>query len=139
MAIKAIDLHTTKTVVHPDDKDNPTKWIIGAVDSRVYGQLSDRSLVVAVDPQRPDEEAGVKLAKNQLAFEVAQFGLKGWENFPGENGEPLPYATQSETVGSRVYKVAKGDLVARIPGKVLRWLHQQIVDMNKLDDEEGND
>ena len=136
MAITAINISDTKTISHPDDKVNPTIWTIGAVDSRIYGKLNDASLVVGVDPSNPDTDADVKLARNGLAFEVVQFGLKGFENFKDQKGD-VAYATEDKVIGAKKYQVAKGDLLARVPGHVLQWLSAQIMDLNKLDDTEG--
>ena len=136
MAIKALNLHDLKTISHPTDKKNPTKFTIGAIDSRVYGQLSDRSLVVAVDGNNPDADADVKMARNQLAFEVVQFGLKGFENFCDDKGE-IKFTTERKTVGSRAYDVANSDILSVIPGTYLSWLAEQIMSMNSLEITEG--
>ena len=131
MAIKALDLHTTKRVSFPGDKDNPTIWIIGAVDSRVYGHLSDASLVVAVDPSNPDGDADVKLANHALAFSVVQCGLKGYENFKDDKGD-VAWKTERKTVGSKSYEVVHTDILSLVPGKVLSWLSKQIMAINSL-------
>jgi hypothetical protein len=136
MAIKALNLHMTKEISHPDDSDDPTIWIIGAVDSRTFGHLSDKSLVVGVDANNPDGDADVKLARNNLAFEVVQAGLKGWKNFLDEKGD-VPFKTERKTIGSRVYEVVSGDTLSRIPGNVLRWLADEIMTMNSLGADEG--
>lgn len=138
MAIKALNLHDLKDVVHPNDTDgDPTIWTIGAVDSRVFGQLTDRSLTVAVNPDNPDADADVKLAQNQLAFEVVQFGLRGFKNFGDTKGD-VKYETERKTVGSRAYEVCKSDILRSIPGHVLQWLSKEIRALNALGVEEGN-
>jgi hypothetical protein len=137
MAIHAIDLHTTKTISHPDDQTDPTMFTIQALDSRVLGDLADSSLVVAVNANGEDEDADVKMASNRLAFETVQFGLKDIKNFKDKDGDVL-FSTENKTVGSKSYKVAKANLVASIPSNVVQWLSDEIKKLNILDTDEGN-
>lgn len=136
MAIKALDLHSVKDITFPADTTDPTYWNIGAIDSRTFGSLSDRSLVVGVDPNNPEADADVKLAKNQLNFEIVQFGLKAFRNFSDANGD-VSFKTERKVLGSTAYDVCAAEVVRRIPGKVLEWLATEIMAMNSLGLEEG--
>lgn len=137
MAIRAINLTAIKHVSHPDDKDEPTIFNIGALDSRISGMLADDSLVVGVNQNGEDEDADVKMARNQLAFKTVQFGLRDFTGFIDDDGE-VTYATEKKSVGGKAYDVAKQDIVARIPSDVLTWLSDEISQLNNLGEQEGN-
>lgn len=131
MAIRALNLHTTKKISHPNDTESPTVWEIGAIDTRTLAKLNDAALVVGMDPNQPDADADIKLANKTLAFETVQFGLRGWENFINDNGD-IQYATESRVIGAKKYEVAKGDLISFIPEDVVQWLADEIKKINNV-------
>ena len=131
MAIRALNLHTTKKISHPDDKDEPTIFEIGAIDTRTLSKLNDAALVVGMDPNQPDAEADVKLANKTLAFETVQFGLRGWENLRDDKGD-IKFETESRVIGAKKYEIAKGDLVSLIPEDVVQWLSDEIKKLNNV-------
>lgn len=136
MAIRAIALHTSKSLSHPDDKDDPTIWEIGAVDSRVLGMLQDKAARIEVDPTQLDAETGVSMSQNEVAFMVAQFGLKGWVNFKDEKGD-VQFQTEQKVLGNRKYDVVKSDLLASIPFDVIQWLSTQVEKLNTMKPDEA--
>lgn len=140
MAIRAVNLHQTKSVSHPDDKEDPTVFEIGAVDSRVMGHLRDKSTKVSFTQSdaetNPDAEAGVQVNNHELNFRTVQFGLKGFVNFKDDNGD-IALKTESVTVGSRRYDVMHGDIVSLLPDYVIEWLAAQIGNLNAVGYREG--
>lgn len=137
MAITALDLTKQKEVTFPKDKVDPTVWVIGTLDGRVDGMISDRHLKVAVNKADPDGDADVKLASNALAFERVQFGLKGWRNYKDGEGNDISRETVKTVLGSTSYDVVSPEQVAAIPADVRQWLSEQIAAMNALTAEEG--
>lgn len=138
MAIRALDVHSTVVKTFPGDTDGePTKFTIGALDSRVFGKLKDRQISVGVDTNNPDADADVKLAQNEFAFEVAQFGLKGLDNYQDKDGNQMPFRTEKKVIGAKSYDVAHSDILTTMPGAVLSWLAQEIMAMNSLDAASG--
>ena len=136
MAIQALNLHDFFDKTHPDDTENPTVWTIGIVDSRVLSQIQDKSTDISFDPSNPDAEAGVRVNQNEVALKVVQFGLKGFRNFANKEGE-VQYDTERRMVGNTPYMVVKSDIIAVIPSDVLKWLADEIMDLNKVNAEEA--
>jgi hypothetical protein len=136
MAIKALNLHDVKTVTHPDDKNDPTKWEIAVIDSRVLGMIQDKATKLTVDADDPDADTGVEVSQNEVNFLIVQFGLKGWSHFIGENGD-IVYETEDKVLGSKKYSIAKSDILSSIPQDVLQWLASEIMKLNTLSVKEG--
>lgn len=144
MAIKAINLGTLKSITFPADKEDPTVWDIGAIDSRVLGHLRDKATDLKINPDDPEAGADISLGMNEFHFQVAQFGLKGFTNFQGEDEKKpgkvkdVMYGTQRKTVGKVSYEVCDDVIVAMIPGNVLQFIASQVLEMNNLGEDEGN-
>ncbi len=143
MAITAINLGTIKSITFPADKEDPTVWEIGAIDSRVLGHLRDKATDLKINPDDPEAGADISLGMNEFHFQVAQFGLKGFSNFQGGEDKKgkscdVMFSTGRATVGKVQYDVCDGVIMAMIPGNVLQFIANEVLKINNLGDEEGN-
>jgi len=141
VAIKAINLGTLKSITFPEDTDDPTVWEIGAIDSRVLGHLRDKATDLKINPDDPEAGADISLGMNEFHFQVAQFGLKGFSNFQGEDikgkSKDVMFSTQRKTVGKVQYDVCDDAVMAMVPGNVLQFLANEVLKINNLGEDEG--
>lgn len=142
MAIKGLTLDTTRDFVsdYDDAKGTPdeTVFVIGALDSRIFGILRDRATSISVDPSRPDDTIETNINANEVAFQTVQYGLKGWRNFKDEKGSDIVYKSTKKHHGSgRAYDVVDPDLVSQLPAEVISELAEAIRDFNEVTEEEA--
>jgi len=117
-----------------------TQFILGTLDSRIYGRLKDSATSIHVDPTKGEAESvTTTINSNEVAFNTVVYGLRGWENFVGEDGKEIKFKSSKRTHGSHSYKVADPEMVKLIPQAVLSELSEQIKKDNDLsEDEEKN-
>ncbi|RLA87314.1 MAG: hypothetical protein DRG40_00700 [Deltaproteobacteria bacterium] len=133
MAIKALRLGETWEYVSKfdPDKENPTVWILGTLDSEVYSLLMDELAVYRVEGGQPEPD--MKLNYFERNLRTVQYGLKGWKNFKDEKGKEIPFETERRGK----HEVVRADLVRRIPFPVIQELAEEILKANTLTEEEA--
>lgn len=136
MAIRALNLHNTQTKSHPADKEDPTLWQIGVLDSRVLGIIEDKATSITIDNTDLDGETGVQMAANAVAYAIAQFGLRGFTNFTNDDGEVV-FETERKVLGGKPYEVVKSSILETIPSDVVKWLASEVKALNTLTQSEG--
>jgi hypothetical protein len=110
-----------------------TTFEVGTLDSRIFGMLRDKAMVIASDPGDPNAEAETILKGNEVAFLFVQYGLRGWSNFKDESGKDIPFRTVKQRHGNQVYDIADPNLVKLIPGVVITELAGEIRKANDLE------
>ena len=126
--IDPIAIGQTKEYVAEIEKDseNPTIWIIGAIDSMEKSKLLVSGMDVTVD------EEGNTIVKQKNTdvsndFKVVKYGLKGWKNFG--NAE---FKTVKETLFDREIDVVSDDLLKVIPLDIIHELSREIWGENQV-------
>lgn len=149
MAIRALDLNKVRDYIcKDDDPDDPTVWKIGTLSSRDKGMIRDSVTSFSFDTENLNSEDGekadvssmdTKIERSKMNFEAVRRGLKGWENFLDDKGEPIPNKLVIRDVGGGVKKsVVPNDILDRIPLDTLDELAEQVMDgMSKDDGEDG--
>ena len=110
-----------------------TTFTVGTLDSRIFGMLRDKAMVISSDPTNPDGDTETILKGNEVAFLFVQYGLKGWENFKDSKGNDIKFKTVKRTHGEKSYTVADPELVKLIPGVVITELAAEIRKSNDLE------
>lgn len=139
MAIKPISLGATEEYILKDDRNSkdPTKFIIGVLDSLVRSQLEDMSLTYRYNPEAPKEslmESKFNIAEQ--AIEFVRFGLKGFKNFKDKKGIDVPFSTSKKKIGNSEYIIVSDDTLKRIPKYVIRELADRISEENVESEQE---
>lgn len=141
MAIKAITLGAVWDFYSRYDtakkKEDKTKFILGSVDSRVLAILKDKATKITGDPDNANGEVGLAYNTHDFNYNVVQFGLRGIENFPDEEGNMVAYKTEKRNIGGKSYDIASSELVSRIHGDILSEISAEILEKNILTQSEG--
>jgi hypothetical protein len=140
MPIVGITLDSTRDYVSKLDTAKPpeaTVFVIGTLDSRIFGILRDRGTVIQVDPTRGDDNVQTSLNLNEVNFLTVQYGLRGWRNFKDSAGADIAFKTSTITHGNKPYTVVDADLLRRLPGVVISELAEEIRKENELTETEA--
>ncbi len=127
--INAIAIGQVEEFIMPDDKENPTIWIIGALDS-----ITKIRLLAALSPMEQkegNEDFVAKIDPLQFNLELVRFGLKGFKNFK-LNGADVEFKTKKLNKFDMSYNVLSDDIIKMIPIKVLNILADKILGAQEL-------
>jgi len=123
-----------------EEAEKATVWIIGTMSSRVHGHLRDKMTSYRIDPdEKTRDEEGVETSVNlnDMRFQVVQFGLDGWRNFTDESGGQIEVKKVGRRLGQQSYQIIDPDVLARVPGVILRELYDVIRKQNDLEETEA--
>lgn len=134
MAYKAIHPNETFEYISPNDpdKDNPTAWILGTLDSYTLSKLRD--IIVTSSMQNKEQTNPLRLGT--FMREIVKFGLKGWKNFLDSEGKEIEYHQDVINSWGRSYQVVSEKLLDLISQDVLAELSDAIYKGNQLTQEE---
>ena len=135
MSSKGINLHEVKDFVIPGDKNKPTIWKIGVLDSRIRAKLDDDTTVFSISPGNVNE-TNTHLKASHKNLETVRFGLKGFDNFLDEKGKPIKYSTEIINIFGKSYTIVAQSILDIIPMTVVSRLAQEIIKENILSEKE---
>lgn len=96
-----------------NDKENPTIWIIGPLDSITKGKMvSQYGKVEIIDGKPVYVEKDIDAAMNN--FNIVKYGLKGFKNFI-INGKEVEFKTAKEKVFDHDVDVVSEETLKQIP------------------------
>lgn len=132
--IDPIALGLTKEYVSKHDKENPTIWLIGALDSMEKAQL-----VASFGKIEIDEKDEVKMVQNSASlaqnnFNIVKYGLKGFRNFQ-INGVELEFKTEKEKFMDIDRDVVSRETLRQIPLFIINELANAIWGENQVNSE----
>lgn len=134
MAIKAVNLAKTKTYESDFDEDKgteaATKWLIGAIDSRLLSQLKDKSTAIPISAFSGNGDGMASLRINEMNFDVVCYGLKAVSNYDGT------YTAIERVIGGKKYTIADPDFVSSIPDHIIDELATAILEINTITETE---
>lgn len=97
--LKAFDVNQIRRYsLKGDTGENPTVFLLGVIDSRLFYFLRDRSKSFGLNTQGDDAPATINLELDQYSYKVVKYGLRGWENFEHADGSPVKFATRNESI-----------------------------------------
>lgn len=134
--IHPIPVNETYECVLPDDKENPTIWILAHLDSITKTRILTGMFDIKLNALKP-EASEVIPSKNPLEMdlEAVKFGLKGFKNFQ-LNGKAVEFKTEKKEVFGKSYELVIEEILGRIPRKVLRFLSDKILAEASISEEQ---
>lgn len=136
MPIVGLTLDSTREFVSSFDsaKGTPeaTVFILGTLDSRVFGLIRDKATTLSVDTSRPNDEVTTHINANDVAFMTVQYGLKGWKNFRDAGGNDIPFRTIKKNHSGQTYVVVDPEVVKRLPTAILMEVAEEIRRDNEM-------
>lgn len=125
--IHPIPVNETYEFVLPNDKENPTIWILGHLDSITKMRILTSIFEVKYNTSNIANSEVVPL-KNpmEMDLEACRFGLKGFKNFQ-LNGKDIEFETEEKQVFGKMYRVATDATLGSIPRNVTRELSEKIL------------
>lgn len=137
MPIIGLTLDATKDYVsrfdQPAEGEEATTFVLGTLDSRIFGMLRDKATTIHVDPNAPNDDVATSINMNEVAFQTVQYGLKGWRNLKDGAGNEIKFKTVKRNHGGQSYTVADPDVIKRLPQVVIAELSEEIRRENELD------
>lgn len=105
-------------------KDGATKFFLSSLDVFLMGDIYDNSQ--ALTGEEGSRKVGIQTRMNLTNIEAVRHGLKGWDNFLDNSGNPVKFKTTEIQVNGRDYTVASDEtmkalgirLVAELAGKI---------------------
>jgi hypothetical protein len=138
LAFKALNLTRTKTYESNLDPEkgteNATKFVLGALDTRLMTALADKSFEVV---NTADGDQVNKSNQLTIAYNMVRFGLKGWTNYADEDGNPLEFKSGTANIGGKTYPCVQDDLLARLPLELVMELAGEVQSVNRVDEDEA--
>ena len=133
-AAETID-HISK---YETDKNNPTIWKIGVLDSILKSKIQDISTVYESDPINPQiVRARATINVQERIIDIVRFGLKDIVNFiHPQTGNPIKFDTVSVSRFGKNYNVVSDEILKVIPSKILEELAEEISKQSGITEDE---
>lgn len=116
--IDPLAINLTMDYICENDKksDNPTIWIIGALDSFTQSRILRSNIMVTLDEKgNPVVERDSN--KDTIDFAVIKYGLKGFKNFGN-----VEFKTEKIKMLEQEYEVVSDEILKRIPILIIHEL-----------------
>ncbi|WP_349621640.1 hypothetical protein [Azospirillum argentinense] len=141
MAIRALSLTSTRRYESKYDPargtPDATVFVIGTLDSRIYGRLRDLATRVNVDRNRPDDEVSTSVNLAEVAYETVAYGLRGIERFVDDAGDEVRFRTKRRYHGGQHYDAVDDEVLKQLPQQVISELAEEIGRDNELTEAEA--
>lgn len=99
MAIRVFDVSETCEYSLKEDTVDPTVFVIGRIDHKLWAHLQDKNARMEVSGLGAEAEGSVKFDVNARNSDFVRFGLKGWRNLKDKNGNEVEFSTVSCQTG----------------------------------------
>ena len=135
--MKCININEVKPFISKGetDKDHPTTYHIGVLDSFVKAYIEDKTSGFEAVPGKPDEEAQIKLDLALRSILTVKFGVKKIDNLINpETDQPLAFEPEIISIAGKDYQVLPDSVVSVIPN--ISELASVILTRNGLSGEE---
>jgi hypothetical protein len=130
MARKAFVAGATKRISHPDDKDNPTIYIIQALPYRVTNWIRDNAFTTLPG-------IGSHFHAGRTAQMNLQAGLLGIENLLGPDGKAVEIKTTTiDLAGGGKHTCVDPTALDLLTMEDAAWLSDQIIHFSTATEEE---
>lgn len=132
MALVGLHLEATREYQSVSDpargKDDATVFILGTLPSRLDGKIRDDSY----EWVQAGDGAVAHVKSRDAKAKRVKYGLKGWRNFRGTDGNEIKFETQEEHFGGRTIQVVAPQCMDVIPLEIMSELADEIVKVNTL-------
>jgi hypothetical protein len=131
--IKPIPVGQTKEYILKADKENPTIWIIGSIDSKTAGIIANGVGSIEMEDGKPKFVPGERdILEND--FLIVKYGLKGWKNFILD-GKEVEFKTEKHKIFNNEIDVVLDSLLTMIPLFAIHELAMAIWGGNAVSEE----
>lgn len=126
MARKAFVAGAEKRISHPDDKENPTVYVIQAIPFRIRSWISDQAMEVGSN----------HYASGKIAALGLQAGLKNIENLLDEGGNAIPISTSHIKANGLTHECIDVKHLDQIPPGDVAWLQSELLKFTTTSEDE---
>ena len=84
-------------------------FTLGVLDVFVMGMIYDKSSSLS-----RGDDIGITTRFSQSNIEAVRYGLRGWRNFPDQNGHDIPFKTVKRHTNGRTYHVVVDECLERL-------------------------
>ena len=142
MSISPIAFGSTIEITVPWDKENPTIWIIGPLDSITKTKMLSEYMTPDIKPTvkdgKPDLDINftAKMKPLEQDLEILRMGLRGFKNFVLD-GKPIEFKTTKKLLfGTDEYVIVSDETIKHIPRNVIKELANAIWGETEISEEE---
>jgi len=131
--IRAITPDQTFEYVCEADRNSeqPTTWVLGILDSRLMAHIEDAVAKLEMGKKGSDQADPV-FRTGTRRWLLVKFGLRGWVNFGGANGQPIAESFDTTPLFGKSYKTVNDRVLELIPTSVLTELAGELSEQNHL-------
>lgn len=133
--IRGVDIYATRDFPskYDDDKDNPTIFEIGHLDSQMEGYILDKVSDFELSSDNPDDDTKLNWRINERNLALVKFGLKNIKNFNDpQTGKPINFKCDVVNKFGKNYNVVPDEILNMIPLKVKTELAAEILKETNL-------
>lgn len=124
--------------------DGATIWQLRCLTNSEKGALDDsvmdfsKSRVTHAADGKPLVDLGMSFSVSDRRMNRVRLGVVGWVGLLDADENPVPYAPEAFTLGSKSLKGAPMAVIEALPQTVLKELARKIADLSGMSASEGN-
>ena len=131
--VDPISVGMTKEYSLKNDKDNPTVWLIGPLDSFMKARIIKSFGKIEVQDGKPVYVQGeIDFTENN--FSIVRYGLKGFKNFKID-GKEIEFKITKEKIFDRELDIVDDEILKMIPLFAINELASEIWGENQVSEE----
>ncbi|MDD5108295.1 MAG: hypothetical protein PHC29_02115 [Candidatus Omnitrophica bacterium] len=120
------------------DKDNPTIFHIGSLDSYLRAYIEDQTTSFEFSSKNPKDPAKANINASKRNLLVVRFGLKGLDSFlDPRDKKPVKFDSVSVSIIGKNYTAASEEILSMFPKTLIDELAEVILAENILSEEEA--
>ena len=136
---KAVDVKALKRYVSPNDpdKDNPTVFIIGAIDPVLRSFIDGKCSTIEMDEKNKTGKRIVIVNATLYSLLTFKYGLRGVENFFSPDGTTaLALSLGNHSIGGNSYPCVSDDFISYFHSDLINEVAEEIVKFQSLSGDE---
>jgi len=114
------------------ESEQPTKWVLGVLDSRLMAHIEDTVTKLEMGGKKPSDMPDPVFRTGTRRWLLVKFGLRGWVHFSDAAGQPIAEAFDTTPLFGKSYKTVSDRVLELIPSSVLTELAGQLSEQNHL-------
>ncbi|MBI4972896.1 MAG: hypothetical protein HZC16_03660 [Candidatus Omnitrophica bacterium] len=120
------------------DKDNPSVFHIGSLDSYLRAYIEDQTTSFEFSSKNPKDPAKANINASKRNLLVVRFGLKGLDNFlDPRDKKPVKFDSVSVSLIGKNYTAVSEEILSMLPKALIDELAEVILAENTLSEEEA--
>ena len=135
--LTGIDINEVTDYISPKDTGEPkTVFKLGVIPNVVMASIKDQVRIELLDLVNEDGKTPVKTNLGELQLEYLRFGLKGWENYKGKNGNLIEFVKGNRNVAGMTVPIASNESINCLADSMVLELANKIQSLNTLTEQE---